>query len=119
MTSPSRSDQVRAEPAPNPSAGEGKPVAERQKRCRRCDGTGQVLLMNSWFTSDGYRREQCGICAGSGVNPPGYTAWPGDDAFRKRALANIKAWGGLVPRGRALASRPVSGTPDGAEGTNG
>lgn len=34
--------------------------------CRACDGDGTVLLMKSWFLGDGFRRERCGWCGGSG-----------------------------------------------------
>lgn len=36
------------------------------RRCANCDGTGKLVLMKSWFPSDGYRRERCGICGGTG-----------------------------------------------------
>ena len=47
--------------------------------CQTCGGTGWQLLMNSWFKSDGLRRERCGICAGSGKN-----AYRDDPAFIRR-----------------------------------
>lgn len=36
--------------------------------CSLCGGTGTLILAKSWFPLDGYRRERCGICAGSGVS---------------------------------------------------
>jgi hypothetical protein len=36
------------------------------RSCAICDGSGQLVLMNSWFTSEGYRRERCGFCHGTG-----------------------------------------------------
>lgn len=50
--------------------GEGKWTRD----CEVCGGTGKLTLMRSWFHSDGYRRERCGICHGTGKsnyrNPP-------------------------------------------------
>lgn len=36
------------------------------KPCALCGGSGWLHLLNSWFRSDGFRRERCGICAGTG-----------------------------------------------------
>jgi hypothetical protein len=33
-----------------------------------CGGTGWWVLMKSWFHSDGYRRERCHICHGTGIS---------------------------------------------------
>lgn len=67
-----------------------------EKPCVNCEGTGKALVSNSWIVSDGYRRERCGVCGGSGINPPGYTAWAGNAAFQKQARENISKWGGLL-----------------------
>lgn len=37
-------------------------------KCRTCDGTGTVFLMNSWFIRDGLCRSRCGICSGTGLS---------------------------------------------------
>lgn len=37
-----------------------------KRSCDCCLGTGQQLLLRSMFLGDGFRRERCGICAGSG-----------------------------------------------------
>lgn len=71
-------------------------LRERRK-CKYCDGDGKVLILNSWFVADGYRRERCDICAGTGINPAGFTAPPEHVAFMKRAKARIRQWGGLKP----------------------
>lgn len=34
--------------------------------CVSCGGTGWWWLNRSWFRHDGYRRERCAICAGTG-----------------------------------------------------
>lgn len=36
--------------------------------CRICAGTGKLVLMRSWFRTDGLRHERCGICAGTGIS---------------------------------------------------
>lgn len=38
----------------------------RERSCMTCGGTGWQWLDNSWLKQDGQRREQCGICGGSG-----------------------------------------------------
>jgi len=38
------------------------------RKCGTCFGTGQVLCLRSAFIADGYRRERCGICSGSGFS---------------------------------------------------
>ena len=48
------------------------------KRCSTCGGTGWQILNRSWFQSDGYRRERCGICSGSGSS-----SFKGDATFVK------------------------------------
>lgn len=75
------------------------------RSCQGCDGHGQVLLMNSWFTQDGYRRERCAICNGTGINPKNYQDWGGGLAFQRRALARTAEWGRLAPSPAAPASR--------------
>ena len=42
--------------------------ADKTPKCHICDGSGRLVLMNSWFPADGYRRERCGICGGTGVS---------------------------------------------------
>jgi hypothetical protein len=64
--------------------------------CRNCIGTGKVLLLNSHFTEDGYRRERCAICEGTGrskYKPD--TEWV---RFQARAARQVEEWGGLKPR---------------------
>lgn len=34
--------------------------------CRACNGTGKLLLLRSWFTSDGFRSCKCYMCGGTG-----------------------------------------------------
>lgn len=36
-----------------------------RKRCMYCAGAGWTFLMNSWFPSDGFRRERCWVCKGT------------------------------------------------------
>lgn len=38
----------------------------REPACSLCAGTGKVVLRNSWFDADGFRKERCAICGGSG-----------------------------------------------------
>lgn len=83
------------------------------KPCLNCEGAGKVLLLNSWFTADGYRRERCGICGGSGVNPPGYTQWPGHAQFLAEAHARIAKWGGMKPSSRRMISASMDAELDG------
>lgn len=35
-------------------------------KCASCGGTGWQWFARSWFKSDGYRRESCHTCGGSG-----------------------------------------------------
>jgi hypothetical protein len=54
--------------------------------CQSCLGTGWLLCMNSWFLADGFRRERCGICAGSGASHhPNY--FPEQRRFRAANVA--------------------------------
>lgn len=64
--------------------------------CQTCAGTGHVLCLNSAITTDGFRRERCGICAGSGRSR--YPATPEYDRFQKRARILLIKWGGLKPK---------------------
>lgn len=34
--------------------------------CAMCQGSGKLVLMRSWFTSDGFRFGKCGVCSGTG-----------------------------------------------------
>lgn len=43
-------------------------TAKTKAKCANCGGTGQFVLMKSWFLSDGFRKTRCGICAGSGFS---------------------------------------------------
>lgn len=43
-------------------------LIEKRPTCRTCGGTGRIICMNSWFPSDGYRKERCGICGGTGIS---------------------------------------------------
>lgn len=40
--------------------------AKAVRDCEPCGGTGWQWLNRSWLTADGYHRERCGICGGSG-----------------------------------------------------
>lgn len=65
----------------------------RMARCKLCDGSGKVLLMNSWFVTDGYRRERCGICGGTGES----AYLPPDVAYQRIARERVAEWGALKP----------------------
>jgi hypothetical protein len=47
--------------------------------CGTCFGTGYILCATSAFRRDGYRRERCGLCSGSGKSTyrddPAYRRW--------------------------------------------
>lgn len=64
-------------------------------KCTNCGGTGKLLLMKSWFLNDGYRRERCGICAGSGESS--YRVPAEEARHQKECRERVKLWGGLVP----------------------
>lgn len=66
-------------------------------KCVGCDGHGSVLLNQSWFLTDGFRKERCGACDGTGINPDGYRDWGGMLAFQRRNRKLIAEWGGLRP----------------------
>lgn len=61
----------------------------KKTRCKWCDGSGYWLLLRSWFVSDGYRRERCHVCNGtgkhSGIKPD--ADW---NRFQKRARDGVK-----------------------------
>lgn len=52
----------------------------RMRQCANCGGTGKIVLMKSWFPSDGYRRARCGICGGTGRS----TYRPAPDVVRQQ-----------------------------------
>lgn len=41
-------------------------MSKALRDCVQCEGTGRVVLLRSWFTSDGFRFGTCGICSGTG-----------------------------------------------------
>ncbi len=43
-------------------------MRDEKQTCETCGGTGKIYCLNGWLVSDGYRREQCGICGGTGVS---------------------------------------------------
>ena len=66
--------------------------------CATCGGKGWQLLNNSWQLADGFRKERCGICAGTGDS-----VVAGEAAFVRMQAACRKIvgekWNGrLVPR---------------------
>ena len=67
----------------------------RTTKCQNCDGTGKIVCANSWIIVDGYRRERCGICAGTGVS--GYRPDPAYVRWQRAAKARIAEWGAMSP----------------------
>ena len=47
----------------------------KKVQCRLCGGTGKLVLMRSWFHSDGYRREVCHRCGGTKEQSKHHTGW--------------------------------------------
>lgn len=43
-------------------------IEKKPKNCMTCGGTGWQWLSNSWFIADGWRKEKCGICDGTGLS---------------------------------------------------
>lgn len=74
----------------------GTAAGGRTADCRLCEGAGYLYLMNSWFSSDGYRRSRCGICGGSGKSnyKPGAEYISSTKRLRRAAIA--KAEGGAA-----------------------
>lgn len=71
--------------------------------CPLCAGTRFILCGRSWFITDGYRREKCHLCGGSGeikrrsVNKRGrfLRGWiQAQERFRGR----VAEWRGLKPQ---------------------
>lgn len=63
--------------------------------CGACAGSGSWLLMNSMFVADGFRRERCHVCLGTGEHPfKSDREWT---AFQAKARSCVKHWGGLRP----------------------
>lgn len=60
------------------------------RSCRLCDGTGKIVLMKSWFKADGYRRERCGICSGTGQSS--YICSPDYNREQRELRARYAAW---------------------------
>jgi hypothetical protein len=58
--------------------------------CKTCDGTGKILCLRSAFVGSGFRRERCGICAGTGKSAyrddPVYVRWQHDARIMDAAL---------------------------------
>lgn len=60
----------------------------KERACAVCDGTGKLVLMNSWFIIDGFRRARCGICHGTGKSS--FRDGPYEASQRRlRALASV------------------------------
>ena len=74
--------------------------------CQGCDGHGTVLLMNSWYTADGFREQRCPICRGSRRNPTGFTAW-GDQLAAQRRFRALRAE--MIPATRAALQKEEAG----------
>lgn len=55
----------------------------RLARCRMCDGSGWIWLMNSWFTADGVRKKRCHLCGGTGKTDHNDALSPGVVAHQK------------------------------------
>lgn len=73
-------------------------MSGKVRDCDCCVGTGWQLLLRSMFVTDGYRRERCGVCAGSGKSnhtDKGFRAW--QIKARKRADILAGAPEGLSP----------------------
>jgi hypothetical protein len=64
-------------------------------KCRNCDGTGRIFCRNSHIIVDGYRRERCGVCGGTGKSR--YLIEARDVRFQREAREQTKAWGALRP----------------------
>jgi hypothetical protein len=54
----------------------------KEKACMTCGGTGWQWLNKSWLKQDGYRRERCGICGGTGISS--YHHYDSDFVRRQR-----------------------------------
>ncbi|WP_156330353.1 hypothetical protein [Bosea vaviloviae] len=61
--------------------------AVKKQSCRLCAGSGQMVVMRSWFHADGYRRIRCGICHGSGES----SYRPGAEWVRSQSALRAKA----------------------------
>lgn len=94
-----------------PTLAETRTTDRRQPTCSTCGGTGWQHLLNSWFVPDGFRRERCGICAGSGKS--GYR---NDAPFVRRqaavrsgdVLAICRAFGvSTEPSAAVRATNPI------------
>lgn len=57
------------------------------KPCKICGATGWMVLANSWFPDDGYRREQCHICKGTKVSSFRDRKWEKQQALHRARLA--------------------------------
>lgn len=64
-------------------------------RCKTCDGTGKIFCLQSGYVTDGYRRERCGICAGSGESA--FQPEAGYFRFQKSARERVGEWGAMAP----------------------
>jgi hypothetical protein len=71
----------------------GREGAARQ--CATCAGTGRIYSHNSWFVSDRFYGQRCGICGGSGKSD--YRNDPDYVRFQKAARACIEIWGANRP----------------------
>ena len=56
--------------------------------CDCCLGTGKQLIMRTWFVGDGYKRERCGTCSGTGKSTYQDKKWA---AYQRRCHARDAA----------------------------
>lgn len=64
--------------------------------CANCDGEKTIVLLNSIFLSDGFRRERCGICAGTGIS--NYQPDPSVLREQKRLRKMFATYGARGPK---------------------
>ena len=60
-------------------------------KCKMCEGTGWQYLLKTWFHVDGYRKERCGICAGTGISNYKPSGSEVQQARRLRVAAELAA----------------------------
>jgi hypothetical protein len=72
--------------------------------CRTCGGTGRIYCAKSWFPADGYTKERCGVCGGTGES-----LYQPDPQYARRQI-DLRGTDEALREAKAIGSQRVAST---------